>query len=76
VRSTEKDLEVVAERMRTILTEELEQLRWQIEQIRQDARKSDEERKKTKDQLLICAKLIKSTESKVLGEIASCLREV
>jgi hypothetical protein len=76
VRSTEKDLEVVAERMRTMLKEELEQLRWQFEQIRQDARKSDEERKKTKEQLLMCKKLIKSIESQVLGEIASCLRAV
>lgn len=76
VRATEQDLEVVAERMRHMLKEELEQLRWQIEQIRQDARKSDEERKGTKEQLVNCENVIKSTEGRVLEEIASCLREV
>ena len=40
VRDTEQALDVVAERMRIMLRNEIEQLRWQIEQIRQDALKN------------------------------------
>jgi chromosome segregation ATPase len=74
LRSAESGLLDLAEEVRQALDEEMSQLRWQLEQIRQDRSRSESERQQIRQELRQCESHLKKTESNALEVINSCLK--